>query len=50
MFCCLIGAFLIAHIVANWRKVFARIGWKHEDIDGEYDWKPGEIMSIKSDL
>jgi hypothetical protein len=37
MLCCLVGLFFISHFIANWRKIFARIGWKHEDIEGEYD-------------
>jgi hypothetical protein len=43
MLCCLVGALFIAHVIANWRRFFARIGWKHEDIDGEYDWEPGKL-------
>jgi hypothetical protein len=38
MICCLVGALVAAHFVANWRKFFSRLGFKHEDIDGEYDW------------
>jgi hypothetical protein len=50
MFYCLLGFLFIAHIIANWRKVFARVGWKHEDIEGEFDWKPGELAAVKRDV
>lgn len=48
MFCCLLGALAISHFIAHWRKYFSKLGYKHDEIEGEYDWKPEDTLKAGS--